>query len=297
MATTTCSPAYGSAFREPAPTAPAFNAAPLSATLHALGLTLGAQQAAPAWTWALPEPEPEQPQQLVQQQLEEQQLEEQGRMIEMALDSLVDDAFSMELLPDLDMGDDGCDDMVEPWSSPAIQEKETTTAQQEEMLNSPVFRCDSPSELAELEKVATGVRRAAKKSVSFGASNRIRTIPAVVSGVPIPFAFGVGPADLDEWLKENDGPSRSSAMLDMLLRAYFEHGATTVEYLQRVLGQQNCEEIARSAAELAGMCFQLAEKLEDVGVDVAVGVLPSNTRMNAAHAPGVRTLAKWMWSC
>ncbi len=168
-------------------------------------------------------------------------------------------------------------------------------------MDSPVFRCDSPGQLSPaVEKVATGVRQAtgaAKNSVRFGASNRIRTIPAVVSGVAIPFAFGVCPADTDEWLKENDGPSRSSAMLDLLLRAYFEKGATTVEYLQHVLGQQNCEEIARSAAELAGVCFQLAEKLEAVGADGAVGVLPSNTRMNAAHAPGVRTLAEWMWSC
>merc|ERR1719498_2075457 len=168
-----------------------------------------------------------------------------------------------------------------------------------------VFRCESPGMVSPAAtKAATKLAaqtlpepQKQRKRVSFGTSNRVRTIPPVAYGKEIAFAFGVQPPDEDAQLKQNDGPSRSSAMMDLLLRAYFEHGATTTEYLQHVLGAENCEAVSGCAPHLAGLCTQLADQIESGPEGSHVGVLPSNSKLSAAHVPGLRTLAQWMWSC
>ena len=305
MATATCSSAiYGHAFRDPVPAQPTLIP---TATTHAQGRQLLDQPllvgGGVGWStsWALPEPEPELRQDLQLQQ--QQRTQPDGD--EMAMDDLptlemgeMDGLNMMDFLPELELGGDGAaggEALMVPWESPTADDIDSPS----------VFRCDSPDLLSPAstkQAAATAAQpqpqhQQQPRRVQFGASNRVRTIPAVVSGVAIPFAFGVPPPDTDVWLKENDGPSRSSAMVDLLLRAYFEHGATSSEYMQHVLGAENCAEIAGSAAEIAGLCWQLAEKIDRVPEGGAVGVLPSNTRLGAAHAPGVRMLAQWMWSC
>merc|ERR1711871_894238 len=173
-----------------------------------------------------------------------------------------------------------------------------------EMDSPSVFRCDSPDlrspQATEKKTLVAALAQAQpqqRKRVSFGAVNRVRTIPAVAHGQEIAFAFGVPPPDMDVSLKQNDGPSRSSAMMDLLLRAYFEHGATTTEYLQHVPGAENCEAVSGCAPDLAGLCTQLADQIESGPEGGQVGVLPSNSKLGAAHVPGLRTLAQWMWSC
>merc|ERR1712093_889034 len=97
-----------------------------------------------------------------------------------------------------------------------------------------VFRCDEPASRKRdsdaMQGVAVGIKRqnsgARKKRVTFGAVNRVRTIPAVVC------------ADCDERLKTTDGPSRASALVDLLVRCFYseEGGVSSVQYLQHLLG-------------------------------------------------------------
>jgi len=239
-----------------------------------------------------PEPEPE--------QRPEQEMQEADPMAsEDELSFLVMGEMEgmMEYLPELELGESS-EELVEPWT-PTVPTKQ-------EMDSPGVFRCDSPDMLspAASKEAATKVSAQTpaeaqkyRKRVSFGVSNRVRTIPAVAHGKEIAFAFGVPPPDTDTRLKENDGPSRSSAMMDLLLRAYFEHGATTTEYMQHVLGAENCAAITACASELAGLCTHLADQIEAAPAGGQVGVLPSNCKLGAAHAPGLRTLAQWMWAC
>jgi len=251
--------------------------------------------AGPSWstTWAtggLPEPEPE-------LRPEQQMQEANGMAMDDELPALGEMEEMMEFLPDLDLRDQASEDLVQPWAP--LQH----TPHGPEMDSPNVFRCDSPDSSPMSTKAATQSNPAPaqhqkqRKQVSFGAFNRVRTIPAVRHGEEIAFAFGVQPPDVDAQLKQNDGPSRSSAMMDLLLRAYFEHGATTTEYLQHVLGPENCAAIGACASELAGLCTQLADQIESAPEGGLVGVLPSNSKLGVAHAPGVRTLAQWMWSC
>ena len=272
-----CSPSlYAHAFRDHAP--------------HLVG-------AVPSWSasWGALEPEPE------------------PRETEIGCDSMTteeEEDFLMmgemdgmlEFLPELDLGEETCEEqrLVQPWVSPQPQ----SASSLHEMDSPGVFRFDSP-EPSDAKTSAAHPQMQQKqqqqqqqrKRVSFGAVNRVRTIPAVAHGVEIAFAFGVTPADTDACLKETDGPSRTSAMMDLLLRAYFERGATTTEYMQHVLGAENCALITACAAELAGLCTHLADQLEAAPEGGVVGVLPSNSRLGAPHAPGLRTLAQWMWSC
>jgi len=242
----------------------------------------------PSWStsWGRPEPEPE--------QRPIQQDHDGMAEVEMSLGEM---EGMMDFLPDLELGDEAGKELVQPWVQPV------STASAQEMDSPNVFRCDSPDPLSPQSGQKKALTDALaqppqpRKRVSFGAVNRVRTIPAVAHGQEIAFAFGVPPPDRDEQLKENDGPSRSSALMDLLLRAYFEHGATTAEYLQHVLGAENCVAISANARELAGLCTLLADQIESAPDGGSVGVLPSNSKLGAAHVPGVRTLAQWMWSC
>jgi len=271
MAAIACSPPlYAHAFREEPTWSPCW-----------AGRSLG----------AAPEPEPE--------QRPEQQIQEADPMAtEDELSFLMGEMEGMmEYLPELELGDEPSEELVQPWA-PTVPTKQ-------EMDSPGVFRCDSPDMVSPAGKDAATKLSAQTpaeaqkkcKRVSFGASNRVRTIPAVAHGKEIAFAFGVPPPDTDTCLKENDGPSRSSAMMDLLLRAYFEHGATTTEYMQHVLGAENCAAITACASELAGLCTHLADQIEAAPTGGQVGVLPSNSKLGAAHAPGIRTLAQWMWAC
>jgi len=294
MAATACSPnLYAHAFRdEPSPTR--------------VDLVVGG---GPTWsvTWAggapgsraepTPEPEPE--------LRPEQQMQEADPMAtddELSFLIMGEMEGMMEYLPELELGDEPSEELVQPWA-PTVSTQRAASA--EEMDSPSVFRCDSPGMLSPAAtKAATKAAaqtppdpQKQRKRVSFGTSNRVRTIPAVAHGKEVAFAFGVPPADTDTCLKENDGPSRSSAMMDLLLRAYFEHGATTTEYMQHVLGAENCAAITACASELAGICTHLADQIEAAPAGGHVGVLPSNSKLGAAHAPGIRTLAQWMWAC
>jgi len=248
----------------------------------------------PSWSasWGgLPEPEPE------QRPLQQMHETDGPAEVEMSLGEM---EGLMDFLPELELGDEA-NELVQPWVPP------TSTANAQEMDSPSVFRCDSPDLLspmstkssvqAQAQAQAQQQQQQQRKRVSFGAFNRVRTIPAVAHGQEIAFAFGVPPPDMDACLKENDGPSHSSAMMDLLLRAYFEHGATTTEYFQHVLGAENCAAVSACATELAGLCTQLADQIESGPEGSTVGVLPSNSKLGAAHVPGVRTLAQWMWSC
>jgi len=294
MTAIACSPnLYAHAFRdEPAPTR--------------VDLVVGG---APTWsaTWAgrplgssnelAPEPEPE--------LRPEQQMQEADPMAtDDELSSLIMGEMEgmMEFLPELELGDESGEELVQPWA-PTVPTQHAASAQEMDSPN--VFRCESPGMVSPAAtKAATKLAaqtppepQKQRKRVSFGTSNRVRTIPAVAYGKEIAFAFGVPPPDTDACLKENDGPSRSSAMMDLLLRAYFEHGATTTEYMQHVLGAENCAAITSCASELAGLCTHLADQIEAAPAGGQVGVLPSNSKLGAAHAPGIRTLAQWMWAC
>lgn len=276
---TTCSPAlYEHAFREPAPT-----------------LISGVPSWSTTWDSALPEPEPE-------VRFGGQQTHDADAMAtedELPCLSIGEMDGMMDFLPELELGDETCEELVQPWTPSATQTMQ-------DMDSPSVFRCDSPGMLSPSTSATAPSKSTAqapaqphklRKRVTFGACNRVRTIPAVSNGVEVKFAFGVGPADTDECLKTNDGPSRSSAMMDLLLRAYFERGATTTEYMQHVLGADNCAAISAHASELAELCSHLADQIDSMPEGGVVGVLPSNSRLGAAHVPGIRTLAQWMCSC
>ena len=73
-------------------------------------------------------------------------------------------------------------------------------------------------------------------------------------------------ADGECWLKEHDGPSHASVMMDALLHAFFEKGGNkSLGALQFVLGAKMCVDVGTSAAELSGRCWQLAGQLEARG--------------------------------
>jgi hypothetical protein len=274
-----CSPSlYAHAFHEHAP--------------HLVG-------AVPSWSasWGAPEPEPE-PRERDTEVVDSMTTEEEEDFLMMG-----EMEGMLEFLPELDLGEGACEaqHLMQPWVPPQPQSAPSL----QEMDSPGVFRCDSPDPEVPSEAKASAAYlqmqqpqpQQQRKRVSFGAVNRVRTIPAVAHGAEIAFAFGVTPADTDAWLKDTDGPSHTSAMMDLLLRAYFERGATTTEYMQHVLGAESCAAITACAAELAGLCTHLADQLEAAPEGGVVGVLPSNSRLGAPHAPGLRTLAQWMWSC
>lgn len=135
-----------------------------------------------------------------------------------------------------------------------------------------------------------------QKRVRFHSTNQVRTIPAVTQAMGVDNAQ---PADAEAWMKRNDGPSHSSIQIDRLVRAMFEHRTTTVERLQAVLGPQACAEVQAAAPEIAGRLYSLAECLAQLTPEVGrahIGLLPSNVRLGARHAPGIRQLARWLWS-
>jgi len=273
-ATICCNGVYAHAFQEPA------------GSMVVGGL--------PSWgaSWGgLPEPEPE--------QRPVQQDNDGMAEVEMSLEEM---EGMMDFLPELEPGDEA-GELVQPWVPPS------STASSQEMDSPSVFRCDSPDVLSPqstekrtladtlADTSAPSQPQQQRKRVSFGTVNRVRTIPAVAHGQEIAFAFGVPPPDMDEQLKEHDGPNHSSALMDLLLRAYFERGATTTEYLQHILGAERCLAVSANAPELAELCTLLADQIESGPEGGTVGVLPSNSKLGAAHVPGVRTLAQWMWSC
>ena len=270
------------AFREPAP------AAPLRAA------------------WA-PQPEPE-PQPAAHDN-------------DMALDWEMDGIGGLDCLPDLLWDEDDATAVFQPWVSPCssgIEQKPTTAPKETAASDGPdesgsdgdspsVFRCDEPASRKRdsdaMQGVAVGIKRqnsgARKKRVTFGAVNRVRTIPAVVCGVP---QSGVLRADCEEQLKTTDGPSRASALVDLLVRCFYseEGGVTNVQYLQHLLSSVDASaraDVAAAAPQISGLCWQLAEKLSAIPDGGHSGMLPSNTRLCAAHAEGCKTIAEWLWSC
>jgi hypothetical protein len=100
-------------------------------------------------------------------------------------------------------------------------------------------------------------------------------------------------ASEEEDMKEQDGPSKNTLLVDLLVRTLFNQKPRTAEELGGFLGPQACADIADAATDLAGRLSALQERLSSTPEGSCIAMLPSNSKLTAQHVPWIQQLAGW----
>jgi hypothetical protein len=120
-----------------------------------------------------------------------------------------------------------------------------------------------------------------KRQVSF--SESLQELVADDESVVVPLEHAEGP------LKENDGPSIDSALLDRLIVAFFEKGnIRSADGVTAFVGQQD---LSKSGAAVAQRLEYIVETLKS---GRRVGLLPSNARLGPEHSVRLERLLDYL---
>jgi hypothetical protein len=120
-----------------------------------------------------------------------------------------------------------------------------------------------------------------KRRVSFSESLQERVADDESAMVPLEHAEGP--------LKENDGPSVDSALLDRLIVAFFEKGnIRSADGVREFVGQENLSTSGASVAE------RLEYIVETLRSGRRVGLLPSNARLGPEHSVRLARLLDYL---
>lgn len=120
-----------------------------------------------------------------------------------------------------------------------------------------------------------------KRRVSF--SESLQELVADDESTTMPLEHAEGP------LKENDGPSVDSALLDRLIVAFFEKGnIRSADGVREFVGQDNLSASGASVAE------RLEYIVETLRSGRRVGLLPSNARLGPEHSVRLARLLEYL---
>eukprot|EP01051_Picozoa_sp_SAG22_P010858 SAG22_NODE_1003_length_6085_cov_1.461243_2_plen_153_part_00 len=99
----------------------------------------------------------------------------------------------------------------------------------------------------------------------------------------------------DEAMKTQDGPSQGALLVDLLVRTMFSLKPRSADQMQQMIGPDHCAQLqaAGAAANVAERLATLQQRLADLPEDGCIAMLPSISKLTAAHVPRIRQLARW----
>ena len=95
-------------------------------------------------------------------------------------------------------------------------------------------------------------------------------------------------------VKEHDGPSVGSGLVDHLIRTLFNDQPRDSAALCTMLGPAQCAEVAKHSLDIATRFDELVARLQALEPGGAYGLLPSNSKLTKQHIVWIQQLASWV---